>query len=233
MRLGYLEKYKRFTLIELLVVVAIIGILLSILLPSLAKSREMAYRAVCASNLHQIGIGASLWSKDQDGKLPTWYRSGSNFTTYWIRNNSQYKGLGLLVQDNLIESPEVFYCPAQNNFEDNVLAHNGPSNTWGSNKVRSSYTARSLENTSGTGDQTVSWSLMDYSNKTIYTDFVGVNKWTNGSVWIYWPHRNDGFNRMKGDMSVKWAHPGAAAKTAGTSTPSDSQLLLMYEELDD
>lgn len=224
---------KKFSLIELLVVVAIIGILLSILLPSLQKSRKIAYRAVCASNLHQLGIGASLWSKDQDGKLPTWYRSGSNFTTYWLRNDGQYRGLGLLFEENLIDSAEVFYCPAHATFEDDILAFNGTGNTWGGNKVRSSFTARSLTNTTGMGDQIVDWRLIDYGDKTIYTDFVGVNKWTNGNVWIYWPHENDGFNRMNGDMSVKWVHPGATLTTAGTSTPSDAQLLLMYEELDD
>ena len=224
--------YKRFTLIELLVVVAIIGILLSILLPSLAKSRDIAYRAVCASNLHQIGIGASLWSKNEDGNLPTWYRSGSNFTTYWIRNDGQFRGLGLLFEDGIIETPEVFYCPAHMTFENDVLTYNGTANTWGSNKVRSSFTARSLDNSAGLGNQIREWKLVDYGDKTIYTDFVGVNKWTNGSVYIYWPHKNDGFNRMKGDMSVKWARPGAATKTASASTPSDAQLLLMYEELD-
>jgi prepilin-type N-terminal cleavage/methylation domain-containing protein len=42
---------KKFTLIELLVVVAIMGILFSILLPSLVKAREQALSAACKSNL--------------------------------------------------------------------------------------------------------------------------------------------------------------------------------------
>ena len=44
---------NKFTLIELLTVVAIIGILLTILLPSLSQAREKAYSAVCKSNVKQ------------------------------------------------------------------------------------------------------------------------------------------------------------------------------------
>jgi prepilin-type N-terminal cleavage/methylation domain-containing protein/prepilin-type processing-associated H-X9-DG protein len=52
---------RGFTLIELLVVVAIIGLLTSILLPSLAKSRQQGKRAVCAANLHQMGVAMSMY----------------------------------------------------------------------------------------------------------------------------------------------------------------------------
>ena len=45
---------KKFTLIELLVVVAIIGILMSILMPSLSKARRATQSAVCKSNNAQL-----------------------------------------------------------------------------------------------------------------------------------------------------------------------------------
>ena len=45
---------KGFTLIELLVVVSVITLLVSILLPSLARAREQAHRAICANNIKQI-----------------------------------------------------------------------------------------------------------------------------------------------------------------------------------
>ena len=65
-----MKKYNLFTLLELLIVVAIISILLSILLPSLSKAREVAHRAVCRSNIAQNTRTMHLYAKDNNYK--TW-----------------------------------------------------------------------------------------------------------------------------------------------------------------
>lgn len=62
--------YKKFTLIELLVVIAIIGILISILMPSLAKARKKAMIAVCASNEKQIAIALHSYTVSSNGYFP-------------------------------------------------------------------------------------------------------------------------------------------------------------------
>jgi prepilin-type N-terminal cleavage/methylation domain-containing protein len=53
-----------FTLIELLVVIAIISLLVSILLPSLTKAKDLARTVVCATNEKNLGIALSIYAGD-------------------------------------------------------------------------------------------------------------------------------------------------------------------------
>lgn len=69
-RVIYMCENKRFTLIELLVVVAIIGILASILMPSLSKAREKAVSAVCLSTQRQINIASIGYLADFERMIP-------------------------------------------------------------------------------------------------------------------------------------------------------------------
>jgi len=57
---------RGFTLIELLVVIAIIAILAAILFPVFAQARAAARKAVCLSNMKQLGIASSMYFQDYD-----------------------------------------------------------------------------------------------------------------------------------------------------------------------
>ena len=61
---------RGFTLIELLVVIAIVAILAALLFPVFARAREAARKAVCASNLRQIGLAFALYGGDYDDCFP-------------------------------------------------------------------------------------------------------------------------------------------------------------------
>ncbi len=72
-------KRKGFTLVELLVVIAIIALLMGILMPALARVRQLAFRMTCGTNLSGIGKAMLLYSNDYQDELP---RSGGR-TSNW------------------------------------------------------------------------------------------------------------------------------------------------------
>ena len=74
-----LRRVRAFTLVELLVVIGIIALLISILLPSLTRARQMANLIYCQSNLRQIGQLMSIYASQNNGDLP-----GAWDSTLWF-----------------------------------------------------------------------------------------------------------------------------------------------------
>ena len=84
------RKCAAFTLIELLVVIAIISLLVSILLPSLNRAKELAKRVICASDLRTIAMGINVYSENYDGFLPHCVPSHPYHTETWVSFNALF-----------------------------------------------------------------------------------------------------------------------------------------------
>jgi prepilin-type N-terminal cleavage/methylation domain-containing protein len=97
-----------FTLIELLVVIAIIGILASMLLPTLGRGKERARETQCVNNFHQIYLATRmLW--DDNGSKIRYTTGGQDPSTPCLATNHGFAKDRPLYP--YLKNSQVFRCP--------------------------------------------------------------------------------------------------------------------------
>ena len=102
-----------FTIVELLVVVAIIGVLVSLIQPSLTRAREVSKRSLCMARLHLQGTAMVGYSSDNKGVIgcDINVNNGWDHFTYVTQNTSP-RNIGRWIVGGYITG-KMFHCPGQ------------------------------------------------------------------------------------------------------------------------
>ena len=76
---------RAFTLLELLVVIAVVAALAALLLPSLARSKALARKVECSSNLRQLSLATHMYWDDNNSACFRWALGATNGgRLYWF-----------------------------------------------------------------------------------------------------------------------------------------------------
>ncbi len=160
------RKSRAFTLIELLVVIAIIALLVSILLPSLRKAKDLAKASMCAVQTRNLALGFLLYREE-------WNRIPWNPPPYYITDdgidgvgyrklNYMFASVVLEVEKTGVDSINGWTCPA---------GARPPGRWW--------------DEGYGPGDPKADWAELYYYNHD-YAPYAYLDNTENPDGWYAW-----------------------------------------------
>lgn len=221
-----------FTLIDILVSIAVVGVLIAIMLPSLASVKETAHQVVCRSNVRQIGFAFDLYAEANKGNIPSTITvpslqdlsSESTWDTLTLRfppgawhvggpygnQLPTWDGLGILYSAEYLPVPKIFYCPSHkgaNPFSRNV-------DNWRSDfqAIVGNFQYR------GRGPTGSNFPNSRFSNK-LYMIKPGAALVADGLRTQSDFNHQIGANMLRADLSVDWFQDGA--RSVVDSLPKD------------
>jgi prepilin-type N-terminal cleavage/methylation domain-containing protein len=199
---------RGFTLVELLVVIGIIALLIAILLPALSKAREQAKTAQCLSNLRQLGTVFQIYANENRDQIPIGFSGGQAWTGYFLcANGTSYPLMGCLFQANLLDAPQAFYCPSQNDprWQFNTPENPFPPPAPAGAHTRAGYTSRPTVEWSGSVPLGPMSKMSQMKSKAILSDVIGIPLSSSDYTSVH--HLK--LNVMYGDRSVRGVDKGA------------------------
>ena len=201
-----------FTLIELLVVVAIIALLISILLPSLASARNTARMVKCLSILKQFGNTQMMYADENESRYAPSNTNTANEKFRWHRNFGFRQIIGWPLGNNNPggpnTAPEGFLCPSSPDVERDA---NHIYHIYGANRVSTPVQAPSSAFNSIMRNRVVNpSSKVQFIDSTEY--FAGDAK---ANFRIHWDVYGDASNHpgQGGEDMVAYRHMEGAAAT--------------------
>ena len=224
-------KIKSFTLLELIVVIAVIGMLTTLLLPSLRNAKEASMSAVCMAKLGQCGIAAAGYSKDNRMYYPGItgggdYNSDGNLksggdTDAWKECLMPY--LGLRVHPDS-QSDVAFLCPMSDlvNYEPvKIWPQDAGGLAWSKGMGRVYYSVQGNDLTDKNNPlvkpqqiEVPSESIMmgdtiDTPNKAKNVEFLNYPSADNGTTPTVGKRHKKGINILWTDLGVGWKSQNA------------------------